>query len=332
MLIDGNSILNRAFYGLMNANMLKTSDGLFTNAVFGFLNIMNMYLEEEKPEFLCVAFDLSAPTFRHAEYDKYKAQRQKMPDELAIQLPLVKQVLDAMNIKRIEIEGYEADDIIGSLAVKGEQAGLEVIVITGDRDALQLAGQNTRIKIPSTRGGRTETREYDLIKIREEYGIDPHQFIDIKGLMGDASDNIPGVRGIGEKTALSLIREFGSIPCIYENIEKISSPSVRKKLEEGRESAFLSKKLAAIDRNIPGLCSIDDLRRRGVDREKLYEVFTRLEFKSFIDKYGLRTQDEQPVASKEVQCIESVKELEELRSWITLNPVTGCSHLFRTLC
>lgn len=311
MLIDGNSILNRAYYGLLNAEMLRTSDGLYTNAIFGFLNIMNMYLEEENPGYLCVAFDLAAPTFRHTEYDKYKAHRKGMPDELAVQVPIIKQVLDAMNIKRIEVEGYEADDVIGTLAAIGEEAGLEVIIITGDRDALQLAGESTRIKIPSTRRGRTETREYDRKSIKDEYGIEPGQFIDVKGLMGDASDNIPGVKGIGEKTALALVREFGSIPCIYENIDKVASRSLREKLVGNREAAFLSRKLATIDRSIQGLCNIEELRRKDIDREKLYDVFLRLEFRTFIDKYGLRDSGTQAVPSKAVKCIENVKEIEE---------------------
>ena len=203
MLIDGNSILNRAYYGLLNAEMLRTSDGLYTNAIFGFLNIMNMYLEEENPGCLCVAFDLAAPTFGIRSMTSIR-HTGRMPDELAVQVPIIKQVLDAMNIKRIEVEGYEADDVIGTLAAIGEEAGLEVIIITGDRDALQLAGEATRIKIPSTRKGRTETREYDRKSIKDEYEIEPGQFIDVKGLMGDASDNIPGVKGVGEKTALRL--------------------------------------------------------------------------------------------------------------------------------
>jgi DNA polymerase-1 len=207
MIVDGNSILNRAFYGLRGSKLLATADGLFTNAVFGFINILNKYLDEEKPEYLCVAFDLKAPTFRHKEFEGYKANRKGMPDELAVQVPIIKDVLDAMAIKRLEYEGYEADDIIGAVSLCAEGRGMDVIIITGDRDSLQLATKNTRIKIPTTRASRTETDEYDYDKVIERYGVTPTGFIDVKGLMGDASDNIPGVPGIGEKTAIDLIKK-----------------------------------------------------------------------------------------------------------------------------
>ncbi len=319
MIIDGNSILNRAFYGLQGAQLLATSDGLYTNAVFGFLNILHRYLEEEKPQYLCVAFDLKAPTFRHKEFEGYKAQRKGMPPELAVQMPVIKEVLDAMNIKRLEYEGYEADDILGSVSLCAENRGMESVVVTGDRDSLQLASDRTRIKIPTTRGGKTETDEFDSQRVMEKYGVTPTQFIDVKGLMGDTSDNIPGVPGIGEKTAISLIQKFGSIENIYENLDQVEKKSVREKLEANRELAFQSKWLATIERNIKDVCNLEELKRREVDSEQLYELFKRLEFKSFIEKFRLHppaeTQAEvvQDIMGR-VDCIRQLEHLKEVKA------------------
>lgn len=312
MIIDGNSILNRAFYGLQGPRLLSTSDGLYTNAVFGFINILYKYMEEEKPQHICVAFDLKAPTFRHKEFEGYKAKRKGMPDELAVQVPVIKQVLDAMNIKRLEYEGFEADDIIGYISYCAEKKGMEVVIVTGDRDSFQLASATTRIKLPVTRGGKTETEEYDYDRIVEKYGVTPTQFIDVKGLMGDQSDNIPGVPGIGEKTALDLIKKFGSIETIYENMDQVDKNSVREKLTANRELAYLSKRLATICRDMPELCAIDELERVEPDRELLYELFKRLEFKSFIEKFKLN----QPSASTPktaTKTVESISTLEDLR-------------------
>ncbi|HEX2944622.1 MAG TPA: DNA polymerase I [Clostridia bacterium] len=286
MIIDGNSILNRAFYGLQGAQM-SASDGLHTNAIFGFINILNKYLEEEKPQYLCVAFDLKAPTFRHLQFEGYKATRKGMPPELAEQVPYMKEVLDAMNIKRLEMEGFEADDIIGSVSKCAEAADLQVVVVTGDRDSLQLASESTKILLPITRGGRTETETYNGDGVREHYGVTPLQFIDVKGLMGDKSDNIPGVPGIGEKTALELIKAYGSIENVYDNLNDIEKKSVREKLETNRELAFMSKHIATIERNMPTLCQISELKRQDFNNDKLYELFRRLDFKSFIEKLGL---------------------------------------------
>jgi DNA polymerase-1 len=292
MVIDGNSILNRAFYGLQGANLLATSDGLYTNAVFGFINIMNKFIEEENPQYLCVAFDLKAPTFRHKQFDGYKANRKGMPEELRVQVPVIKDVLDAMRIKRLEMEGFEADDILGSISLCATQRDMEVVIVTGDRDALQLAGKATRIKIPKTKGGKTETEEYDFDIIREKYNIDPVQFIDVKALMGDTSDNIPGVPGVGEKTALDLIHTYSSLENLYDNLDQITKKGLKDKLVTYKEQAFMSKKLAAIERNMPFLCHIDELLRGEFDKTRLYELFRHLEFKSFIDKFGLK--DSQP--------------------------------------
>lgn len=288
MIIDGNSILNRAFYGLQGAKLLTTSGGLHTNAVYGFINILNKYLDEEKPEYLCVAFDMKAPTFRHLEFEGYKAKRKGMPDELAEQMPVMKEVLDAMNIKRLELEGYEADDIIGSISLCAESRGMETVIVTGDRDSLQLASERTRIKMPVTRGGRTETEEYDGRKVFEKYGVTPEQFIDVKGLMGDQSDNIPGVPGIGEKTALELIIKFKSIENIYESIQEVERNSVREKLRANKDLAFMSRRIAAIDRQMPFMCDVSDLKRMGFNQELLYGLFKKLEFKSLIDKMDIK--------------------------------------------
>jgi len=293
MVIDGNSILNRAFYGLSRNTMLTTLEGLQTNAVFGFLNIIFKYLAEEEPKYLCVAFDLKAPTFRHIEFDQYKAQRKGMPEELAVQVPIIKQVLDAMNIKRVEVEGFEADDILGSISLCAEENGIEAILLTGDRDSLQLASNMTRIKLPVTKGNKTETEEYDFQKVFDKYGVTPDKLIDVKGLMGDASDNIPGVPGIGEKTALELIKKFNSIEEIYENLEKVEKKGVREKLEANKDLAFLCKRLATIERSMPNLSNMDQYLRTDFNKEKLYDIFKKLEFKTFIERFGL---DELPLS------------------------------------
>lgn len=319
MIIDGNSILNRAFYGLQGAQqMLATSGGLHTNAVYGFLTILNKFLEEEKPQYLCVAFDLKAPTFRHTQFEGYKSKRKGMPPELAEQVPVIKEVLDAMNIKRLELEGYEADDIIGSISLCAEAKDMETVIITGDRDSLQLASENTRIKMPVTRAGRTETEEYDADRVMERYGVTPLQFIDVKGLMGDQSDNIPGVPGIGEKTALELIIRFGSLESIYENLEQIEKKSVREKLEANRELAFMSRHIATVERNMPFLCNIEELKRSGFDSDRLYTLLKKLEFKSIIEKFNLEKPSGPVVAAPacDFLVVEGIDGLRRLKDYI----------------
>ncbi|MCX7748551.1 MAG: DNA polymerase I [Clostridia bacterium] len=328
MLIDGNSILNRAFYGLQGRELLKTSDGLYTNAIFGFINILYKYLDEEKPQYLCVAFDLKAPTFRHKEFDGYKANRKGMPSELAMQVPVLKEVLDAMNIPRLEYEGYEADDIIGSVSYCAEKKGFKSVIVTGDRDALQLIGNQTRVKLPTTRGGKTETDEYDTEKLHERYGVTPAQFIDVKGLMGDASDNIPGVPGIGEKTAVELIKSFGSIENLYENIDLVEKKGVREKLAANKELAFMSKKLATIERQMPWMCDIEDLIIKNYDEEKLFELFKRLEFKSFIDKFKLGSKmPQKEFITKNIECVSGIEDVKGLKEEITKNKVFSLYYL-----
>ena len=233
MVLDGNSIVNRAFYGI---RLLSTQDGLYTNAVYGFLTILQRLVDEEQPDALCVTFDLKAPTFRHLAYDGYKATRHGMPEELAMQMPVLKEVLDAMNIPRYQLEGWEADDLLGTISRKCEAAGWECAIVTGDKDSLQLITDHTKVKLVSTRMGQTTTKDMTPDSFREAYGFDPIHMIDLKSLMGDSSDNIPGVKGVGEKTAMGLIQKYGSMEAIYADFDNVElKPAMRKKLDEGRD-------------------------------------------------------------------------------------------------
>ncbi|ODM25256.1 DNA polymerase I [Acetivibrio mesophilus] len=317
MAIDGNSIINRAFYGLRE--LLVTSDGTYTNGIYGFINMMQKFIEEEKPQYICVAFDLKAPTFRHSRYEGYKANRKGMPEELRVQVPLLKEVLDAMNIRRLEMEGFEADDILGSISLCAEKKGLEVILVTGDRDAYQLVGPSTKLKLPRTKGGKTDVEEYDYNRIVEVYGIKPEQFVDVKALMGDASDNIPGVPGIGEKTALDLIREYNNLENLYSSLDSVKKKGLKEKLETFKEQAFMSRELALIERNMPSLCDIEDLKVVEIDRNKTYEIFKRLEFKSFIDKFGLNDAQSEDSLELDIKIAKNSDELKELKNNILRN-------------
>ncbi|SMC48174.1 DNA polymerase I [Papillibacter cinnamivorans] len=290
MILDGNSIVNRAFYGI---RLLSTREGVCTNAVYGFIAILGKLLEEEKPDAVCCAFDLKAPTFRHAEYEDYKAGRRPMPDELASQIPLLKETLDAMNIPRYEQEGFEADDIIGTVSRICEAEGWECVIATGDKDSLQLISPRVRVKLVSTRMGQTEERNYDEAAFTEQYGFPPAGMVDLKALMGDPSDHIPGVPGVGEKTAMDLVRRFGSVSRLYEELESPGiKDSVRKKLSEGRDKAEMSYRLATIDRQVPMEFAPADALRREADKKKLGELFRRLEFFKFMDKFGLNETGE----------------------------------------
>ncbi len=285
LILDANSIVNRGFYAV---RPLTNKDGLNTNAIFGFLNIFFKYFEELKPDYVAAAFDLSAPTFRHKMFDGYKATRHKMPDELREQIPVLKEVLTAMNITIFEKEGYEADDIIGTASRICEENDVECCVLTGDRDDLQLASSKTHIHLVITKMGNTETTVYDDKKVFEKYGVTPKEFIDLKAIMGDSSDNIPGVRGIGEKGATTLISAFHSIDGVYENIDdKIITKSMRQKLEESKDDAYMSKVLATIDRFVPIDIDIEKIKVLPYNEPALYEILSRLEFKSFIKKMGL---------------------------------------------
>ncbi|MBE7011055.1 MAG: DNA polymerase I [Ruminococcaceae bacterium] len=284
LIIDGNSILNRAFYGI---RMLNALDGTPTNAVYGFLNILFKQLDEIKPDGVCVAFDVKEKTFRHKMYDLYKAQRKPAPEDFLVQIPIIKEVLQAMNITCLEKPGYEADDIIGTVSRICEECGVECNILTGDKDDLQLASKLVKINLVITKMGSTTTTVYDDDAVFQKYGVTPVEFIDVKGLMGDTSDNIPGVLGIGEKTAFSLISNYKSIENIYEKIDEIEvTKSVREKLSNGRESAELSKILATIDRNVPGEYDIESYALKEYGSE-LGEIFTRLNFKQFMSKLNL---------------------------------------------
>ena len=286
MAIDGNSIVNRAFYGV--SQNLSTRDGLPTNAIFGFLNILFKLLDEEKPEALAVTFDLKAPTFRHQAYEGYKAQRKGMPDELAAQMPVLKQVLDAMNIRRYELEGWEADDLLGTMSAVAEADGWDTVVVTGDKDSLQLIDEHVTVKLVSTRMGQTTTKDMTPEAFRAQYGFDPIHMIDLKALMGDTSDNIPGVKGIGEKTAMALMAQYPSIDELYAHLDGLDAkPAVLKKLEEGREAARMSYDLATIRRNAPMDFRPEDTLRRPFNDSALYDLLLRLEFAKLIDKLGL---------------------------------------------
>lgn len=277
--IDGNSLINRAFYALPP---LSTKSGVHTNAVYGFINMLNRIFKEYEPEYAAVAFDLKAPTFRHLEYKEYKAGRKKTPFELLEQFPLLKKVLTAMGIKIAELEGFEADDIIGTIVKRAEAEGLEPYVITGDKDAFQLASERT--KIIFTKKGISEFDIYDEAAMRERYHMSPQQFVDLKGLMGDNSDNIPGIPGIGEKTGIALIEQFGSIENLIQNTDQISKPKLREKIEENSALALMSRRLAQIETNVPLEINFEEFRVENPDREEIIGIYRELELFSLITK------------------------------------------------
>ena len=286
MILDGNSVINRAFFGV---KPLTNREGLYTHAIFGFLNILERMEKEEQPEAVCVAFDLHGPTFRHLKYDGYKATRHGMPEELAQQMPVMKDVLRAMNIPIYECQGWEADDVIGTVGRICSNNGWECVVVTGDRDSLQLIDENVHIKLVISRPGQTTATLYTEEKFREEYGFEPKRMVDLKALMGDSSDNIPGVAGVGPKTATELLLKFGSLDGVYENLQDASiRPKLREKLENGRENAYLSYDLATIRPEAPIDFEPKDAIIQPYNRAELYRLFQRLEFVRLIDKYGLR--------------------------------------------
>jgi len=325
MVIDGNSIINRAFYGI---RLLSTRDGLYTNAVYGFLTIMHRIIDEYKPDGICVTFDRREPTFRHQRYEGYKATRSGMPDELAVQMPVMKQVLTALGIPIYELPGYEADDLIGTISRRCEQSGYECVAVTGDRDSLQLITDKTSVLLVRTKGSQTLTEMYDPQRFTEEYGFAPDGLIDLKALMGDSSDNIPGVPGVGEKTAKDLMVKFGSLNAVYDNINSADiKDSVRKKLTAGKDSAYMSYELAEICLEAPMEFNADDTVSRTIDRKALYELFMQLEFSKMIEKYGLCADDAQcedtetytaEIVSEDIQspqrAAELLTELEKLDS------------------
>ena len=315
--IDGNSLINRAYYGV---RALSNSKGVPTNAVYGFLNMYFKLIEDNKPDCVCVCFDLKAKTFRHLKYEEYKAQRKPMPEELCVQMPIIKDVLDKMGIPRLEAEGFEADDLLGTLARLSREEGTECVIVTGDRDSLQFIDQGAKVALVTTRMGNTETELYDEELFAEKYcGLSPIKIIDLKAIMGDPSDNIPGVRGIGEKGALSLICEFGSLDGVYENIDspKISE-STRKKLTESRDMAYLSYELATGCLTAPVDKKPHELKVRHADEEGLFGLLSELELRSIIKKLdlkpGTKAPDKKDFVMPDHKMISDGSELRELVS------------------
>ena len=307
MVIDGNSIINRAYYGI---RPLSTRDGLYTHAVFGFLTTLLRLEGEETPDAVCVTFDVHAPTFRHTADADYKATRKPMPEELRMQVPVLKEVLDALNIPRYEMEGWEADDLIGTISRKCEAAGWECVVVTGDKDSLQLITDHTKVKLVSTRMGQTTTKDMTPDAFREQYGFEPIHMIDLKALMGDSSDNIPGVPGIGEKTAMDLIRKYESIDALYEKMPDIEAkPAALKKLAAGEEAARHSYWLATIVTDAPLVFRPEEnlVQKPGPEA---YPLFLRLEFTKLIEKFGLTAAE---TAARETARAEFTATVEQVK-------------------
>ncbi len=318
MVIDGNSIINRAFYGV---RPLSTRDGTPTNAVYGFLNILLKLLDEEEPDALAVAFDRKAPTFRHKMYEGYKATRHPMPDDLAAQMPILKDVLTAMNIPLYELDGWEADDLLGTISALDAEAGWETVVVTGDKDSLQLITDKTTVKLVTTRMGQTTTKDMTPETFQAEYGFEPIHIIDLKALMGDASDNIPGVKGIGEKTAMGLVQMYGSIDRLYAQMPNIctapqapAKPAMVQKLADGKEDAAFSYALATIRRDAPIPFKPQDALRKEADNDALYRLFLKLEFTKLTERLGLRPSQEPAGAFQPPQEPETVESQERLEA------------------
>ena len=291
LILDGNSVINRAFFGV---KPLTTREGLYTHAIYGFLNILERMEKEEQPDAVCVAFDLHGPTFRHLKYDGYKATRHAMPEELAMQMPVMKQVLKAMNIPIYECQGWEADDVIGTVGKICSNNAWECVIVTGDRDSLQLIDENVHVKLVISRPGQTTATLYNKERFMEEYGFAPTKMVDLKALMGDSSDNIPGVAGVGPKTATDLLLKYGSLDGVYANLDDPSiRPKLREKLETGKENAYLSYELATICSEAPIDFAPEDALKQPYNKPELYKLFVQLEFVRLIDRYGLRGSDAQ---------------------------------------
>lgn len=315
VLIDGNSIVNRAFYGLPD---LTTTDGRHTNGILGFFNILLKLLEEEKPEYLAVAFDVKHPTFRHEKYAEYKGTRKGMPEELREQIPVLKELLDACGILRLERPGYEADDILGTLAKRSEAEGFQVSLVSGDRDLLQIADDIIKVRIPKTKRTGTEIEDYHTQDVIEKYGLRPAQIIDLKGLMGDASDNIPGVPGIGEKTAVKLLTQFETVENTIAHIEEVMPNKARESLRENTHLAILSKELATIKTDCELNFTYEEARLGNIFTKEAYQILKQLEIKSLLAKFNLSEQEmtEQVSVSDEYEPVEDAKTAEKLfKAW-----------------
>ena len=282
LLIDGNSIMNRAFYGVPD---LTNVNGLHTNAVYGFLNILFRFLDEENPDYLAIAFDLHAPTFRHKMYEAYKGTRKGMPDELREQVPYIKNLVKEMNIKTLELEGYEADDLLGTMAKRAQNKGMEVSLLSGDRDLLQIADEHIKIRVPKTIKGQTTVEDYYPKDVFEKYKVTPSEFIQLKALMGDSSDNIPGVPKVGEKTASELVIQYHSLDKIYECIDEIKKDSIRNSLKENKDLAYLCLKLATIETNAPINVEFDELKNEITYSEGGYNILQELGLRTYLKKF-----------------------------------------------
>lgn len=307
VLIDGHSILNRAFYGVPD---LTNAAGLHTNAIYGFLNILFKILDEESPDYLTVAFDVKAPTFRHEMFKEYKGTRKPMPEELREQVPVMKEVLQAMGIRIIEQAGYEADDLLGTIAKRAEAEGIDVSLVSGDRDLLQIATDRIRIRIPKTKGGRTEIENYYAADVEAKYQVNPVRFIDLKALMGDTADNIPGVPKVGEKTATDLMVQFGSLDGIYEHIDEVTKKSVKESLIQNKDLAYLSRELATIKLDSPLTYTLEEARVGNFFNEASYVLFKKLEFKNLLNKFEKGVSNEEISAS--FHLVENLAEAEAL--------------------
>lgn len=307
VLVDGHSILNRAFYGVPD---LTNAAGLHTNAIYGFLNILFKILDEESPDYLTVAFDVKAPTFRHEMFKEYKGTRKPMPEELREQVPVMKEVLQAMGIRIIEQAGYEADDLLGTIAKRAEAEGIDVSLVSGDRDLLQIATDRIRIRIPKTKGGRTEIENYYAADVEAKYQVNPVQFIDLKALMGDTADNIPGVPKVGEKTATDLMVQFGSLDGIYEHIDEVTKKSIKESLIQNKDLAYLSRELATIKIDSPLTYTLEEARVGNFFNEASYILFKKLEFKNLLNKFEKGVSNEE--ISDSFHLVENLAEAEAL--------------------
>ena len=324
LLVDGHSILNRAFYGMPD---LTNAKGLHTGAVYGFLNILFSQLDELKPDYLTVAFDVHAPTFRHDAYADYKGTRRSMPDELREQVPLMKKMLTAMGIEIREQAGLEADDILGTLAKKAEAQDMDVVLLSGDRDLLQIATDRITIRIPRTRQGQTVIDDFRTDQVIETYGVTPRQFIDVKALMGDSSDNIPGVPKVGEKTAISLIKDYGSVDGVYLHLNEIKKPALHRNLEENEDQARMSLFLVTIKTDCDVELDTEKAKAEGYYTREAFELCTELGFKNFLSRFD-RDVIEEKEEDTEIHIIDDVNALTALQQGI-LTPIIPMPRMIR---
>lgn len=318
LLIDGNSIINRGFYA---TPLLTNSKGEYTNGVYGFLNIFFKFLDEETPDMCVVCFDVHSPTFRHKMYEDYKGTRKGMPEELRPQMPLLKEVLASMGIKTYEKAGFEADDLLGSLAKRAEKEGYDPVIISGDRDLLQIASENISVRIPKTKGGTTTVETYFAKDVEQAYGVTPLEFIEVKALMGDTSDNVPGVPSVGEKTAVKIIQEYKSVENAIENADKVKPKKASENLREYKEQALLSKKLVTIDTKVPLDIKTEECSVKNIFNEKAYEIFKRCEFRSFLTRFSL---EDNTVKNTDIKLVKDKNEAENILK--NTNPFEACGY------